>query len=231
MPASRPALTYSPLTHTDTTSSSSSRRCFQVSYSWCHWALSRCNEAAESGAPSPNRSRSASSNSPSARPCRDNRGSSSPTGLVRRVNHGRSRLTNRLLTPRTRGYHAVIVPQLRVSWRGLPSPLRYPSSASTAARRADFARPSRIVTSSTHSCWTNCWMWPRTKSYRCLDSTPVPLRCSFTAVSPFLARIPRRGFATRKVAIACSYFHTFCLYLQLILELGTGQGRWLARSF
>lgn len=103
LPASRPALTYSPLTHTDTTSSSSSRRCFQVSYSWCHWALSRCNEAAESGAPSPNRSRSASSNSPSARPCRDNRGSSSPTGLVRRVNHGRSRLTNRLLTPCTGG--------------------------------------------------------------------------------------------------------------------------------
>lgn len=133
----------------------------------------------------------ARSKSPDAKPCRYNRGRSSPTSLVRRLNNGRTRLTSRSASLRTHSCCTVIVPQGRASFRGLPYPLRYSSGASTATRRCDFARPSRIVTASPHSRWRSCWMWPRTKSsrwsHRCLDSTLVPLRCSITAVPPFLS--------------------------------------------
>ena len=119
-----------------TLDSSSSRRRFQVSYSSCHWTLSRWSEAGDKGAPSPNSPRSASSKSPNASPCKYNCGSNSPTCLVRRWNRGRRRLTKRSARLRTRGRCTVIVPHVRVSFRGLPYPLRYPSGASRAARRS-----------------------------------------------------------------------------------------------
>src|SRR5437867_3386203 len=99
-------------------------------------ALRRPIEGADSGAPSPSSPRKARSKSPWARPCRYSSGSNRPTSSVRRLNAGSSRLSKRSLKPRTRGRRSVIVPLLKLSRRGWPKPLRYPSGASTAVRRS-----------------------------------------------------------------------------------------------
>ncbi len=117
---SSPALTYTPSTQRQTGSRSASDRLFQRSYSACQPAFSRAIDAADSGAPSPSSPRRARSKSPVASPCRYSVGSNWPTASVRRLNSGRSWLSNRSANPRTRGRRSVIVPALRLSRRGFP---------------------------------------------------------------------------------------------------------------
>jgi len=62
------------------------------------------------------------------------------------------------------GRRTVIVPLVSVSRRGLPWPLRYPGVASTASRRADFARPNNTVTPSSNKAWMKCWVCWRANS-------------------------------------------------------------------
>src|SRR5215813_1829162 len=90
-----PAFTYSPSAHQYTSSSCDKSPCFHCSYSACHMPLSRCSDVADSGAPSPNSPRKASSKSPLDSPCKYSRGSSSPSSWLRRLNSGSTRLAKR----------------------------------------------------------------------------------------------------------------------------------------
>src|SRR5882724_6802367 len=221
-----------PSAHTYTGSRSSSRRCFHAAYSACQPAFSRAIDGADSGAASPSSPRRARSKSPWASPCRYSSGRSRPTSSVRRLNSGRSRLSNRAPSPRSRGRRIVIVPAIVLSRRGLPRPFRYPGAASTPSRRAYRRRPTTCSTSSSKSCcskrWTPCRANASRLSHVGLDSAPVPVLFSFMGGVSFGGRSqrPRFGLWSPEGYTAFSSFtHPLTLPRQ---PRGSRAGRWEA---
>ena len=92
------------------------------------------------------------------------------------------RLSNRSSTSRTGGRRTVIAPELNLSVRALPYPLRYPlGSPGTEALRCDLARPPRdsVTSSSGVSCRAS-----RILSRTIPPATPGPSRWTFHHLPP-----------------------------------------------